>query len=933
MAVSFKIPTSPKRQVIEISNFLGVDLTNTGSNIAENRSPNAPNIIRDVPGKVRKRMGYKTMHKFDEGGVVYGVHVVKTTTQTSLYRRNVCSARTLKYDELKSGESVYIYSNDCCLPVGSTVHVQFKYKTTGALSFSPYYESLETTLLNSINSESEFSNNYKIKEATNCFVITNTTSSKVNISLEDIMVYFIEEPEGFALNYISYGEINETNLYNLGTDHSVAPQSGTLNNTTPVCELSVNPDNVTGLVMLSFKLDITPSAGTLTKVTVTFKGDREGTEIVLPACSLYKSYSASGYLITKVIDTAINHTDYSLSNSKLTKIVVAVESTVSTFTATVNVSDIKITEVTLKEDFDSKDYTRLVHISNKMYLETNGNYSLLSEKMNSSRSKSWQQENKLYIIDGANYYVYNHDDKTFLSVTEILPTTYDNSQNIAYVPTVTIAKSPSGGGVSYDDLNLLTPAFIELFEGDEASVNYQLSFNNLSSTQVKVWVLNSAGSWTEKTENTDFTVNRTDGLITFTSAPGKSPVTGEDNIKVLAYKDNEGYQDRIKGCTIGALFGVNGAADRLFLSGNPNYLNVDWHSGQYQFNYFPDTSYAKLGNDTSAIVGYSIVNNYLATHKDENDTKQAVIIREGDLITTSETSTVASGSGAENTIYNQEPAFKIINTLQGNGAIAPNSFATLQSEPVFLTRSGIQAITPQDITGEKYSQNRSFYLNGKLLEESGLENAVALVHNDMYMLFINSNVYVLDGLQAVRTDKSEPYSSRQFCAFFLNNIPANIAWVENNEMWFGTTDGRLCKVYSDKESLESYNDDGQAINCWWETCDMDGALFYKNKTFRYMAVRLKSNIRTRVKMYSMTRGLWTLIKESKELSNNIFRFSTLTFSGLTFNNDTSDQVVSSKLRVKKIDKARFKLENSEYNEPFGIQNLAFEYVESGNFKG
>ena len=100
-----------------------------------------------------------------------------------------------------------------------------------------------------------------------------------------------------------------------------------------------------------------------------------------------------------------------------------------------------------------------------------------------------------------------------------------------------------------------------------------------------------------------------------------------------------------------------------------------------------------------------------------------------------------------------------------------------------------------------------------------------------------------------------------------------------------------------------------------------------------MAVRLKSNIRTRVKMYAMTRGLWTLIKESKELSNNIFRFSTLTFSGLTFNNDTSDQVVSSKLRVKKIDKARFKLENSEYNEPFGIQNLAFEYVESGNFKG
>ena len=100
-----------------------------------------------------------------------------------------------------------------------------------------------------------------------------------------------------------------------------------------------------------------------------------------------------------------------------------------------------------------------------------------------------------------------------------------------------------------------------------------------------------------------------------------------------------------------------------------------------------------------------------------------------------------------------------------------------------------------------------------------------------------------------------------------------------------------------------------------------------------MAVRLKSNIKTGVTMYSQTRGLWTLIKESKEISNKIFKFSTLSFSQLTFNNDTSDQVVSSKLRVKKIDKARFKLENSELNEPFGIQNLAFEYVESGNFKG
>ena len=931
MAVNFSVPASPKRKVVEIDNFLGVDLTNTGSNVEETRSPNAPNIIRDVPGKIRKRTGYQTIKKFDEGGVVYGVHVVKTTSGISNYRRNLCATRSLTYTELAAGDSIYIYSNNCSLPFGSTVHVQFKYKTTGALSFSPYYETLVPSSLSSINTDTEFHANYKISEVTNCFQITNVSSAKVNVVLDDIMVYFVEEPESFNQNYISYSEISETSIYSIGDSTPAAYAYGTSNG-----DYAINTSDIMGLVQANFLLEVTASTGTITKVTVTFKGERNGTEILLPAQVVFKSYQSGGYLISTVLDPAINHNDYDINTCKVTKAVINVENSVSSYNLNVKLSDIKLYSLTLKEDFDDKDYTRLVHISNKMYLETNGSYRELTDKMNAHRSLSWQNDKKVYIIDGANYYVYDHDTLMLYDVANTTPTSDNNAENIAYVPIVTIAKTPAGGGVSYEDLNLLTTAFIELFEGDATSTNYQLSFSDLASKtegQVKAWILNASGGWDEKVEGVDFTVDRPNGVIQFNSAPGKSLVTGEDNVKILAYKSNEGYKERISGCTIGALFGVNGAADRLFLSGNPNYLNLDWHSGQYQFNYFPDTSYAKLGSDTSAIVGYSIVNNYLATHKDENDPTQAVIIREGDLITTSETSVVGSGTGEENTIYNQEPAFRIINTLQGSGAIAPYSFSTLQTEPVFLTRSGVQAITPQDMTGEKYSQTRSFYLNGKLLEESNLESATALVHNDMYMLFINSNVYVLDGLQAVRTDKSAPYASRQYCAFFLTNIPANIAWVENNELWFGTNDGRLCKFYSDKEALESYNDDGQAIPCFWETCDMDGSLFYKNKTFRYMAVRLKSNIKTGVTMYSQTRGLWTLIKESKEISNKIFKFSTLSFSQLTFNNDTSDQVVSSKLRVKKIDKARFKLENSELNEPFGIQNLAFEYVESGNFKG
>ena len=67
MAVSFKVPASPKKNIFVIDKFMGVDLTNTGANVDETRSPNAENMIRYVPGKVRKRMGYDVPVEFSQG--------------------------------------------------------------------------------------------------------------------------------------------------------------------------------------------------------------------------------------------------------------------------------------------------------------------------------------------------------------------------------------------------------------------------------------------------------------------------------------------------------------------------------------------------------------------------------------------------------------------------------------------------------------------------------------------------------------------------------------------------------------------------------------------------------------------------------------------------------------------------------------------------
>lgn len=537
----------------------------------------------------------------------------------------------------------------------------------------------------------------------------------------------------------------------------------------------------------------------------------------------------------------------------------------------------------------------LVHAGTKMYYNGVVKYS----DANNARSRSWQFDNKLYIVDGKKLLVWDG--------AEVKP-----ASEYAKIPTVTIAKAPNGGGTNYEDLNLIQPGFTELFAGTEGDTAYHMTFGGLDDTTVKAYILDSSGSWAEKTENTDFTVDRENGIINFTAAPGKSPVTGEDNVKITAYRTVSGYADRINKCCIGTQYGLKGAMDRLFLSGNPDYINQDWFSDQNDPTYFADTYYSSLGTSKSAIMGYSVINNYLATHKDEMETDQFIVLREGVL--------------ADN-----KPVFRSVNTLQGAGAIAKDTFAYLSSEPLFLTRSGVYAITAQDITGEKYGQNRSFYLNGKLLKESDLEKSFAFVYKDMYWLCVNGVAYILDGLQPMQTDKSMPYSTRQYAGFYRTNIPANCVWEQNGALYFGTTDGRVCQFYSDSDALMSYNDDGEKIEAIWETPDLDGKLFYKNKTFRYLAVRLKSAIATTLDIYVQKRGLWSFIKKDNYTARYL-SFESIVFSKFTFSSDQTQKIIPTKLRVKKVDKARFRFVNAELNEPFGLFDIALEYVENGNHK-
>lgn len=546
----------------------------------------------------------------------------------------------------------------------------------------------------------------------------------------------------------------------------------------------------------------------------------------------------------------------------------------------------------------------LIHVGTalKSRTEDGTGWETLYSDMNDRRSVGMIFNGKLYILDGKTYLCY--DGETVQSVTQ-------NGR----VPTIIISRRPAGGGTTYEPLNLCSRAWTESFLSDGTSTVYQLTAKDLAKDAVTAEQLQNDGTWKTLQENTDFTVDRALGKVTFAKAPAASPVTGQDNIHITAYKDREGYADRVNKMQIAILFGVNGSPDRIFVAGNPDYPNIDYYSELNDPTFIGDTSYSTVGQSDATIVGYSVVGNYLAAHKASGADGRNVIIRSG---------TMDSSGNAQ---------FNIVNTLKGEGAVSQYAFQSLKNEPLFLTKSGVYGITVGEMTGERINELRSLHISEALRKEAGINEAVAWVWRDFYILSVGGGtVYLLDGMQK-EYSKDAPWSSYQYECYKLVGVPARIWWDDGDTLWFGTADGRICKFYTDVDDPKSYNDDGAAIEAYWDTPDVFGKLFYKNKTFRNLSVLIAAAPVTGCTVLAQKKGIWSQVYTSGEKAR-YFDWGYINFSKFVFSSDRTPHTLSGKIKVKKVDKCRFRIQNKEKDEPFGLYAFATEYTQAeNNYKG
>lgn len=531
--------------------------------------------------------------------------------------------------------------------------------------------------------------------------------------------------------------------------------------------------------------------------------------------------------------------------------------------------------------------------------------------MNNLRSTAFQNDKKLYLLDGKTYLVYGEYNGSYV-VRKV--------QDVATVPMCFLAMKPDGtGGTKRHDLNVLTPKRTYSFlVSEEEATEFHLTADDslaLTSDAVTARVLGSDGKWVDKAETTDFTVDRAKGIITFKEAIPVTPSTGVDNVEITFAADSEEYTaDLINKCTIAIQYGYNGATDRAFVSGNPDAVNFHYWSDINDPTFFPALNYAYLGQDSSAIMGYSIVGDALAVHKENNEQDQTIFL--------------VRGSYDENNGYQ----FAISGSVAGIGAISKHCFKRLGTEPVFLSRQGVYAVTTQYLTAEKYAQNRSYYIDPKLTKEADLSEAVAIEYNGYFYLAVNGHVYVADSRQKVY-EKNAPQSEFQYEWFYFTDINARVFWEYNGRLYFGDTDGNIKGFKLAGESTATsalYTDDGRPIRAIWDTPYFTFDTLSRYKTLKGFWIMLSPYSRSSIDIYYKIKGELRLVKES---TMDIFDFNDIDFSRFTFNTDDSPMIVATNAKAKKFMLIQFRFENNVAGEGFGFYEAEATYTIGGKYKG
>ena len=455
--------------------------------------------------------------------------------------------------------------------------------------------------------------------------------------------------------------------------------------------------------------------------------------------------------------------------------------------------------------------------------------------MKPAESHAFTNNNIFFIKDGINYLEY--DGETIKEVEGTIPVTFINCK-------------PAGGGVAYQDHNMLSAKEQNWFLADGESKDYKLNDKEITSVD-KVWVNDVL-----QTVNTHYTVDLVLGKVTFKTAPAKPKTEGQDNVKIEYTKNKQSKADRIKKCTLLTVFD-----DRVFFSGNKDYPNYIFHSeyngisGVADPRYISDTDYYPEGIDTSAVKSMVAGNNALWVFKEPSQANTSIFYH------------VPNDVYNENVGENQR-AYPSTHSSIATGCVG--SAINFMDDIVFFSPRGMEGLASTDVTTEQLLAHRSSYIDSRLLNETNYKNMILEEWEGYLLVIIDNHIYLADSKQRTTVNGESEYD------WYYWELDINITCTS-------VKDGVLYLCGDNK--IYTLTKTNTNINSYWTTIEDEFKYpqYLKTTNKKGFVIDVKGDITVSVKLdnnafqkidtYKNTKGYVVCKKKKKKWKSIQFKFS------------------------------------------------------------
>lgn len=337
-----------------------------------------------------------------------------------------------------------------------------------------------------------------------------------------------------------------------------------------------------------------------------------------------------------------------------------------------------------------------------------------------------------------------------------------------------------------------------------------------------------------------------------------------------------------------------GLANNVFIGGCSfnEYSSRIWYSAVNNPLYFPDLNYIEVGSTDTKVVGLTKVGDYLGVIKQSNTTDTSVFL-------------VYPTSFDDDTTFAAKPC------AGGVGALGEFCFNVLGDETLFLSPRGVMAIEPNEDEQSRI-RDRSYFINGRMLEEPNLDKAYSFVHDGFYLLAVNNHIYVLDGNQ--RNSWGNQKTNLVYECYFLDDVPAKTMFSYDDELWFSDDKGNICR-FKDKNEPNAYLDGDVPVEARWTTiADDDGSLhYYKTLTKKGCVVSLLPE--------DGTTATVTIVRDEGGYKNE---FLMKTYDPLDPEKKLPTSLYTRK-KVKKYKRLQFVIEDNTAH-PFGVDKIIKSYT-------